>query len=219
MTLLIAIDGVAPGVGKSTLAAALADHFARRGVVVDHFREEEILTRPACTTVAEQFHSRGEVDPAALIDATKEYLLSLREAEVDVAVLDAFVPFLQSMLGWGYDDDAIDEFVRELTGAMAGTPKVLVYLDGDPQRALERAIQREEDGWFDWLIDRLKAAREPAVRDLDSLCEHFDRRRELTLRLLHHHGWQVLTVSNAIATPLPRMIDDLAGRLSLAETP
>lgn len=128
--LVIAVDGVAPGIGKSTLAAALAARLRESGLVVDRFREEDILTRPAYGTVARQFQETGRVEPVLLLSATERYLRDLRHDGVGVAVLDSLLPFVPSLLAWGHDLPTITAFVRDLTGILAQTRPLLVYLDG-----------------------------------------------------------------------------------------
>lgn len=61
MTVFVAVLGAVPGVGKSTLCAGLARTLATSGWPVDHFREEEILTRSEYTAVAAEFRAGGIV--------------------------------------------------------------------------------------------------------------------------------------------------------------
>ena len=63
---------------------------------------------------------------------------------IDVVVADALVPFVPSLLAMGCSDQAVSEFVAELTGLLAPVRPVLVFLDGDSRTALARAAAREE---------------------------------------------------------------------------
>lgn len=193
---VIAVDGVAPGIGKSTLAAALAVRLHERGSVVEHFREEDILSRPAFGAVARQFQETGRVEPVLLLSATERYLRDLRHDGVGVAVLDSLLPFVPSLLAWGHDLPTITAFVRDLTGILAQTRPLLVYLYGPVGAALERAVHREGEAWLSWLIGRYAGAADP-VTDLPSLHAHLDSRRRLTLRMLADCGWNLLVVADA----------------------
>ncbi|MFF7176773.1 hypothetical protein ACIP8U_41105 [Streptomyces pseudovenezuelae] len=73
MTVLITAWGASPGVGKSTLCAGLSQWLAATGLQVDHFREEEILTRPQFAAVAEEFKATGTVALKTLISATAKF--------------------------------------------------------------------------------------------------------------------------------------------------
>ena len=77
MTVLIAVWGVSPGVGKSTLCAGLSRWLTDAGLRVDHFREEEILTRPQFAAVAEAFKTTGTVGLRTLITASAEFVDSV----------------------------------------------------------------------------------------------------------------------------------------------
>lgn len=55
MPVLIAAWGVFPGIGKSMLCVGLPGWLADAGMRVDHFQEEEILTRPQYAAVAREF--------------------------------------------------------------------------------------------------------------------------------------------------------------------
>lgn len=193
--LLVVLDGVAPGVGKSTLAAGVADWCAGLGVRVDHFREAEILSRPAFSGVARQFRDRDRVAPDALLDAIESYLAALDADGMDVAILDALLPFIPSLLAWAYDDAAVGAFVTDLTELLRGRPLLVLYLDGDPEQAIARAVGREDPGWLAWLVSRYVGVRcGGPVRDAASLVEHFRRRRRLTLRLLIERGWDLVVL-------------------------
>lgn len=164
---------------------------------MDHFREEEILSRAAFAEVARQFRDTGQVDPAALLAATTRYVESLDAQGVQVAVLDALLPFIPSLLAWGYDDAAGGEFVADLSERLRDRPLVLLYVDGAPERAIARAVRRENPAWLTWLIDRYQGVRgDQPVRDEPSLCRHLHRRRRLTLELLAEYGWDIVTLDS-----------------------
>jgi len=99
---------------------------------VDRFREEEILSRPAFRGVASELRDGGRVAPAALLAATASYLACLDAGNVEVAVMDALLPFIPSLLAWGHDAAAL---------------------------AISRAVRREPPGWLAWLVERYAAVR------------------------------------------------------------
>lgn len=198
MTVLIAVAGAAPGVGKSTVCDRLCRRLADLGVRVDHFREEEILTRAEFAPVAAEFTASGVVAPATLLASTAEYVASVQAARMDVVVADALVPFVPSLVAWGYEDDAIGAFLDSLTELLAPVHPVLVYLDGDPRRALRRAVDREGPGWLDWYVGKLAGySVTPTVHDFDSACGYLDRERQTTLRLIAGRAWRLVVVDRA----------------------
>jgi len=187
MTVFVAVLGAAPGVGKSTLCDRLAAALADRGLSVDHFREEEILSRPAYAPVAAEFRASGVVRPETLLAATAEYVAT---ATGDVAVTDALFPYLPSLRAWGHLPEQITGFLVELARIVR---PVLLYVDGDPLAALPRAAAREQDaGWLDWHVGKLAAAPGSGVRDVPTAAAYLRAERDLTLRLLADWDLHVL---------------------------
>jgi hypothetical protein len=74
---------------------------AGAGLRVDHFREEEILTRPQFAAVAEHFRAMGAVEAPMLLTATAQLVDSVLASAVDVVVADALMPFVPSLLAMG----------------------------------------------------------------------------------------------------------------------
>jgi Mrp family chromosome partitioning ATPase len=143
VTVFVAVVGAAPGVGKSTLCAGLTRALTDRGLSVDHFREEEILSRPAYAAVAAEFRANGVVRSDQLLAATVGYVGS---ATADVVIADALFPYLPSLRAWGHTPEQIAGFLDDLADIVR---PVVLYLDGDPLVLLPRAAARETDP--DWL--------------------------------------------------------------------
>jgi cobyric acid synthase len=92
MTILVTVWGASPGVGKSTLCAGLSQWSADTGLQVDHFREQEILTRPQFAAVAEEFKATGTVQRRTLIAATANFVDAVIASGDDVVIADALMP-------------------------------------------------------------------------------------------------------------------------------
>ena len=198
MAALIAVAGAAPGVGKSTVCGRLCRHLAEAGLRVDHFREEEILTRPEFAPVAAEFTTAGVVEPATLLTSMADYVATIEADGSDAAVTDALAPFVPSLVAWGHDEHTIGGFLDELATVLAPVRPVIVYLDGDPRRALRRAVEREQPGWLDWFVGKLAGHRvTPTVHDFDSACRYLDEERNTTLRLIAGRAWRVVVIEQA----------------------
>jgi len=197
-TTLITVWGAAPGIGKSTLCGALAGQLVRDGLRVDHFAEEEILTRPEFGEVAEYFNATGRVNPAMLLAATSRFARSVLAGGIDVVVADALVPFVPSLLAMGCSDQVISAFVTELTRLLGPVRPVLVFLDGDTTTALDRAAAREEPGWLDWYTGKLAGYGLTAkAGDLAAAVTYLEHEQALTLSAARQAGWRVITIDRA----------------------
>lgn len=195
MTRLVAVAGASPGAGKSTLCAGLAEWLITGGLQVDHFREEEVLTREAFAPLAHEFTITGEVRLQTLLETTESYLAAADAQGIDVVVTDALVPFVPSLMGWGYSEVAMTKFLRELARRIDAAEPIVVYLDDDPAVAVPRAVEREGPGWQDRFLTKLgQYPVEPTVRDLDTACGYLRDERDVTLRLLADLPWQVIVV-------------------------
>jgi thymidylate kinase len=198
MTLLLSVWGIAPGAGKSTLCEGLCARLAGAGLRVDHFREEEILTRPEFAQVAEEFRGTGAVELPTLLEATARFADAIRAAGDDVVVADALLPFVPTLLAMGHGDRAVAAFTRELAEKLAALSIVLIYLDGSAGTALARAAEREGPQWLDDYIGKLARYEvQPPVRDLASATAYLRRERAVTLAAARRMGWPVIGVEGA----------------------
>lgn len=155
MTVLITVWGASPGVGKSTLCGGLSRWLADAGLRVDHFREEEVLTRPQFAAVAEAFTATGAVDVETLIASTAKFVDSVLASGDDVVIADALVPFVPTLLAMGHGEETIDAFMADLTEVLAPVCPVMVFLDGNAEVALSRAARRDGEQWLDWYVRKL----------------------------------------------------------------
>jgi hypothetical protein len=213
MTVLIAVWGVSPGIGKSTLCDRLSGRLAGAGRTVDHFAEDEIRTRTSYADVAAEFAANGTVALDTLLDATRRYVTSL--AGIDVAVTDALMPYVPTLLAMGHSDEAIGSFAADLRDVLAPVRPVLVFLDGDPAAALRRAATRAGPAWLDWYVRKLARYRvQPEVFDLESAVRYLNRERTTTLALADVAGWPVVVVPDATARTAEAVFVEALARLT-----
>ena len=173
---LVSVWGAAPGVGKSTLCAGLSRSLSGAGPRVDHFREEEILSRPQFAAVAEEFGATGVVGLETLLAATERFVESVLARGDDVVIADALVPFVPTLLAMEHGEETIDAFMADLTSVLAPVRPVVVFLDEDAGAALSRAVEREGPEWLDWYVGKLAAYEvSPPVADLASAVTYLRR--------------------------------------------
>jgi thymidylate kinase len=215
VTMLVAVWGVAPGVGKSTLCSGLAGWLAYAGLSVDHFAEEEILTRPEFSEVAEYFEATSRVDPAMLLAAASQFARSVLAEGFDVVVADALMPFVPSLLAIGFSDEAVCAFAADLTELLAPMRPLLVFLDGDTKTALARAAAREEPAWLDWYTGKLAGyGLTPKTGGLTAAVTYLERERAVTLSAARHAGWPVITIDRSTDLPPAEILRNAQHALS-----
>lgn len=202
MTVLITVWGASPGVGKSTLCDRLAQWLAATGLRVDHFREEEILTRPHFAAVAEEFKATGTVALKTLIAATTTFVDAVVASGDDVVIADALMPFVPTLLAMGHGEETIDAFMTDLTEALARVRPVMVFLDGNAESALSRAATREGEQWLDWYVGKLASYQvSPPVADAASAVKYLQRERAMTLGAVRRKDWGLVVIQRADELP------------------
>ena len=168
VTVLIAIWGASPGVGKSTLCAGL------------------------------EFQATGVVELDTLLTASARFVGAILASADDVVVADALVPFVPSLLAWGHSDRVIGTFIAGLAEILAPVGPVLVYLDGSAEAGLARAARRDGPQWLDGYIGKLARYQvRPRVRDLASAARYLRRERAVTLAAARRQGWGIVRVDRA----------------------
>jgi hypothetical protein len=179
------VSGAGPGLGKSTLVTGLVSALRAAGEPVEHFAEEDILSRPEFAVVAETFVRDGIVPPAQLSQASQALLA--RTARGDGwLVTDSLFPFSTSLFVWGHREPAVAGFLRTLA-ALLPASAILIYLDGDVRAALERVAGERGQAWVAGMVAKMSRFR-PEVADLEGLVGLFTAEREATLRCVAGGG-------------------------------
>jgi thymidylate kinase len=212
---LILVTGSVPGVGKSSLATGLAAAFDADNRRVELFREEDIRSNVAFRQVMYEFDSVGEVQRATLLSAAADYLTSVRERGSDVVVLDALLPYLPSLLAWGYTDDDIAKFFDRLAELFDGFAVLELHLVANPRVALARAAEREGGAWLENHI--AKVSRFTSMRRISTLDDVLAFYRDATARsqsLLARSPWPVAQI-DATAGQANTLAKAQAARASL----
>ncbi|MGW6404944.1 hypothetical protein [Streptomyces sp. NPDC055134] len=198
MTVLITVWGTSPGVGKSTLCDGLSRWLANTGLRVDHFREEEILTRPQFAAVAEEFKATGRIQLQTLIAATAQFVDAVVASGDDAVIADALMPFVPTLLAMGHGEEAIDAFMSDLTEVLVQVRPVMVFLDGNAECALARAAMRDGRQWLDWYVRKLAGYEvSPPVADAASAVKYLLRERAVTLDAVRRRDWGLVVIERA----------------------
>jgi hypothetical protein len=199
----IAVCGVAPAVGKTTLAQGLDRWLDERGHRVDLVEEDELLTRPEFAPVARELAVTAHVRPETLVEATGTIIDAHHRAEESLIVFDSLLPFVSVLLGWRYDEFEIGNFLDDLRERLADHEVVVLYVDADISAALRLAADREPEGWLDWWVETLERREDegPLVHGLQSAGQYLEWERTVTLRLLEQHGWRALVLGGADLLP------------------
>ncbi len=195
MTFLVGVVGVAPGVGKTTLAANLCAWLGDRGLDCDLVEEDELYTRQELAPIARELAVQETVTPETLVTTMGDFVDS--SADGSAIVMDGLFPFVSWFRDWGYGEHRIAGFFVDAAARLAGHRVLVIYLDANVGVALRLAADREPPGWLEWYVERLARTKPgPSLSDFEQAVDRLERKRALTLSLVGEQGWQLVTVAD-----------------------
>jgi thymidylate kinase len=194
---VVMMEGVSPGIGKSTLGELLAESLRAQGVAVDLFPEEQLFTRDDFSAVAHGFRTKASPSPEAFLDA---YGQTIGRCLANRAwlICDWNCAGMASDLTWALADRALlERLVRDVRLLAADCQATVLYLAGDIEAATRRAARQRGP---EWVARMVRIAAEHGIgpgQDIDRIVAYERDGQDLRARDLHAlavGGWQVLRV-------------------------
>ena len=217
MARIVAVTGVAPAVGTSTLARGLRDWFTSLDLLVDLVEEDEVLTRPVFAPMARELAVTGSCSIHTLSDCVTAFARESVDSAVDLVLCDSLFPFVRSLSDWDNGEIAIDGFLADFTEALGEVPFTLIYLDADIHPALRNAASREPSGWLDWYVTHLTRNEQTSTASrVDLAVGLLEREREMALRLMAGHGWDVRRIPETDLLTTEEVMDRAQRHLELS---
>jgi len=143
------IDGVGPGIGKSTLAENLAAAITARGLDLDLIPEEAIFNRPEFADAAVGFRTKQfDIEREALPRGYEA--LVRRNADLCAwVVVDWSAGSMAEDLPWARDIAVLTEHLHQVHEIVADLDPIVLILEGDLDTAFDRAIAQRGDEWLE----------------------------------------------------------------------
>lgn len=198
------VYGPGPGLGKSTLGRALTGRLVEQGYSACFFEEHEVTAHLAFRDYVQSVEAGRAGDTATLVEACRRFVARLRDRRPEIAVLDSLLPCWDWLYSAGCSDAEVSNFSLMLAEALSPPRPVLVYVDGDLDAAMSRAV--EERG-IDWALDLCDSR--TGMRDLDALGAYFLRLRtgaEQMLALWPHPVIRVDTVTRDLRSCVDQVV-------------
>jgi hypothetical protein len=144
---LILVYGPGCGLGKSTLSIRLFEQVRVQGFPARLVREEEVLRIPEFSEYVRQVENGNGDDSATLLDCCRAFVADLERRQPEISVLDSILPCWDWLFTAKCTYDVVESFSQNLSDLMRELEPILVYVEGDIQTALSRAIADRGETW------------------------------------------------------------------------
>ena len=213
---LIMLAGSSPGAGKSTLAELLFDQFTRHQLPTRWIYEEDILYLDAFRPVVQAFQDDQANAMAAILATTAEFVQESLRADL-VTITDSIFPCYTWLFAADYSPPAIAAFSRQLAQLLQPLQPLIIYLDSDVARCLDRAVAQRGRQWLDELMVAMQGytyCQSQPIQDRDDVVAFFQATSQLSRDLLTEWPHPVLMVDTTIA-PLAQVAIQLLDHFAL----
>src|SRR5437899_5876556 len=144
----VMLEGVGPGIGKSTLAASLAKALAERGDDVDLIVDASIFERPEFTDAAEGFRTKRFTRTRVALPDAYRALVKRHAATGAWIIFDWSAAGMVEDLPWASDLEDLTAHLREVHEIVAPLDPIVLVLEGPLELAMGRAVAERGAEWF-----------------------------------------------------------------------
>ena len=213
---LIMLAGSSPGAGKSTLSELLFDQFTRHHLPTRWIYEEDILHLDAFRPVVQAFqHGQGNAIEAILATTAQFVQESLR-ADL-VTITDSIFPCYTWLFAANYSPPEIAAFSRQLAQLLQPLQPLIIYLNSDVARCLDRAVAQRGRQWLDELMvamQRYTYCQSQPIQDRSDVVAFFQATSQLSRDMLTAWPHPVLMLDTTIM-PLDQVATQLLDHFAL----
>ena len=185
---IILVYGAGSGLGKSTVARSLTDALKERGVAATCIREEQSLKIEAFGPYVREVEGGRADNAEVLIVCCKKFIDECSQSE-SVVVVDSILPCFDWLSTANCSFEDIQQFYHGLLRMLEPLNPTLIYLTGDLEVALDRAIETRGKNWVKSLARERCDDDNPA-----SLLDYFSKIRTVSDALLAQWPFARLTL-------------------------
>ena len=188
---VVLVYGPGTGLGKSTISKEFARRLAKEGRSARLIREEEVTNLTAFHTYVQQVQQGNAQDAGTLLDSCKVFIGDLEQRLPEVAVVDSLLPCWDWISTAGCSDETVTSFTNTLCEFLRPLNPLLVFLVGDLNIGLDRAL---EDRGSEWALNL--AEKRTGKRDIEALREYLHAIRGTAERMLIHWHYDLVQVDS-----------------------
>ena len=145
-TKLIIFYGPGSGSGKSTLSCLIHDVFQQRGVRSKYITESDVLHLDDFAPYVEEVKQNNPGNVKVLLSSCERFIDACDQSD-QVYVVDSILPCTDWFVTAQCTKEQVRRFNTQLNRLMAKLNPIQIFLTGDTETFLERAIKDRGENW------------------------------------------------------------------------
>ena len=181
-TKLLLFYGPGSGSGKSTLSRLIHDMLQQRGIKTKYIAESDVLHLEAFAPYVEQVKQNNPGNVKVLLSSCERFINVCTQSD-QIYVVDSILPCTDWLVTAGCTRGQIRHFNAQLNQLMTKLNPIQIFLTGDTETFLKRAIKARGENWAKRLVqERCNSD------DIRHLIAYFNEMKEVAFELLAE--WQ-----------------------------
>ena len=181
-TKLLLFYGPGSGSGKSTLSRLVHDALRQKGVKTKYVAESDVLHLDAFAPYVEAVKQNNPGEVKVLLSSCERFIDACNQSD-QVYVVDSILPCTDWLVTAGCTRQQIKRFNTQFNRLMTKLNPIQIFLTGDTEIFLKRAIKDRGEDWA-----RRLAQERCNSDDLRDLMAYFNEMKEVAFELLSE--WQ-----------------------------
>ena len=209
-TKLLLFYGPGSGSGKSTLSHLSHDTLQQKGIRTKYVAERDVLHLDAFAPYVEEVKKNSPGNLEALLSSCKHFIDVCIQSD-QVYVVDSILPCTDWLVTAGCTGEQVRRFNTQLNQLMAQLNPIQIFLTGDTETLLKRAIKDRGENWAKSLAQ--ERCNSDDIRDLIA---YFNEMREVASKLLAEWPFKKI-VLDTTERDAPTCAKEILERIDLNE--
>ena len=209
-TKLLLFYGPGSGSGKSTLSRLTHDTLREKGIRTKHVAESDVLHLDAFAPYVKEVKQNNPGNLKALLSSCKHFIDACTQSD-QVYVVDSILPCTDWLVTAGCTRGQVRRFNTQLNQLMAQLNPIQIFLTGDTEIFLKRAITNQGEDWATRLAQ--ERCNSDNIRDLIT---YFNEMKKVAFELLAEWQFKKIVIDTT-EHDLPTCVRKILRHLGLDE--
>ena len=209
-TKLLLFYGPGSGSGKSTLSRLIHDVLGQKGVKTKYIAESDVLHLEAFAPYVEEVKQNNPGDVKVLLSSCERFIDACSQSD-KVYVVDSILPCTDWLVTAGCTRWQIRQFNTQLNQLMKKLNPTQIFLTGDTEIFLKRAIKDRGENWAKYLAQ--ERCNSDHIRDLIT---YFNEMKKVAFESLAEWQFQKIVIDTT-NYDLPTCAEEILRHLGFDE--